>query len=298
MEQLGYSPNSFGRQLRLQKNETVGLLFYPNCAKLFRSLNYVAIMAGVEESLDKHRYDLLLSSFERGDTPEKGLPQLLKRRKVDGVILLGNFPKRASSILAETGLPLLLLDSYLDGIKADSITTDGFSAGAMIARHLADSGHQRIAFLGFENENSNAQDRRSGFLSGMKELGLATAKSEIRARISIEDRFSDLLKVLDSKRPPTALFVENDALASEMLVVLRKQGLQIPKDLSVVGFDNSHHALLAEPKLTTVGVDQQAMGRFGTDAMISRIQNPQGPWQSIRLPVTLFERATVGPPRA
>ena len=255
-------------------------------------------MAGVEESLDQHKYDLLLSSFERANTPDKGLPQFLQSRKVDGVILLGNFPESNLRSLTETGLPLLLLDSHLDGINADSITTDGFSAGAMIARRLADFGHRRIAFVGLEQENCNANDRRNGFLSGLKEMGLTTANSEIPVQLRGEDRFDGLLKALKSKRPPTALFVENDSLASKMMAFLRKQGFRIPKDLSVVGFDNSHHARLAKPALTTVGVDQQAMGRLGADAIVARIQNPQSPLRSFRLPVTLFERKSVGPLQA
>lgn len=296
VDELGYTPSSFGRQLRLRLTETVGLLFFPNCAQLFLNVYYVSIMAGVEEALDKNNYDLLLSSYERDYNPTEQAPKFIQRRKVDGVVLLGNFPKSTVEDLAKTGIPLLLLDSHMEGIQADSITTDGFSAGGMIANHLHDFGHKRLAFVGFDTDDTNALDRRRGFQSSVKDLGSDLTFSTIRVRRGGGDRFSAVVKALRQKNPPTALFVENDTLAYEVILDLKKNGFKVPRDVSVVGYDNSHSAIASDPLLTTVGVDHQALGRFGAEAIISRIQNPTSPVRSFRLPVTLFQRDSVSHP--
>lgn len=297
-QELGYSPNAFGRQLRIRHSETIGLLFYPTCAQLFLNVYYAPIMAGVEECLEKHNYDLLLSSYQRSAQETKGLPNFIQNGKADGVVLLGNFPKPTVSKLADSGIPLLLLDTHMEGISADSITTDGFSAGALIARHLAGFGHQRMAFIGYEKEDYNANDRRRGFLQALDELGLSHSKSQIRARISDTDRFAEVAKAMAEKRRPTAFFAENDTLAFQVVQFLQQQGWKVPKDVSVVGFDNSRDALASKPQLTTAGIDQQVMGRIGAEAIVSRIQNPSSPYRSFRLPVTLDERDSVAPPPA
>lgn len=290
--QLGYVPNAAGRNLRTHRTNTIGLFFYPSCAQLFRNVFYAEIMESLEQTLGASGYDLLLcgSDFSRDDARAI---TLMTQRRVDAAIMLGAFPSNLVDRLSRLGPPFLLLDSNVDELPIDSVTTDGFSAGRMIVDHLVAHGHRRIVMMAYALEDYNIDMRARGFLSGLERHGLAAANSLIRDFTLDEKGFPTLLKRLRSAQAPTAVVCINDTMAVYMIQRVRDAGFRVPEDVSFVGYDDDTYARLSIPPLTTVAVSKTDLGRTGAEIIRRRLESPDSPVSKARLPVQLIERASV-----
>ncbi len=294
---LGYAPNAAGRHLRLQRTETVGLLLYPTCASEFRNSFAAEVIAGLEDRLIAANYQLLLGGYHP-QVAAGTVPRFIGQGRVDGVVLLGNYPERILSALAAHPLPLLLLDSE-HGEAIDSLTTDGYAAGAEAVRHLAGLGHRRIAMLAYGHDFPNPRQRRLGFLAGLRANGLdADERALITAFHDLDQGYRLLRARLAAEDAPSALFCENDPLALGIIVRLAADGVSVPHRLSVIGFNDDEAARASAPPLTTFHVDKPALGRQGADLILARIADPLLPPARVRVPAGLCERGSTAPCRS
>jgi len=149
-----------GRSLRIRRTETLGLLFYPSCAQVFRNPFYAEVMEGLEETLLKAGYHLLLAGYE-ASLRSSEVPAFLQRGKVDGMILLGGFPSKIIHQFCGMNTPLVLLDSNVDW-PVDTVVSDGFSAEVKIVDYLVENGHREIVKLAYEMEDYNIDLRIKG----------------------------------------------------------------------------------------------------------------------------------------
>jgi LacI family transcriptional regulator len=289
---LGYVPNTAGRSLRLRRTNTIGLFFYPSCARLFRNVFYAEVMEGLEQHLGAAGYDLLLSGsdFSRGE----GRPmRLITQRRVDAAIMLGAFPFTLIERLSQIGGPFLLLDSNLEDLPIDSVTTDGFSAGRMVVEHLHARGHRRIVMLAYDLDDYNIDLRARGFIAGLQHHRLPVQNALIRNFKTNDEGLPFLLRRLRSASRPTAVVCVNDTLAVYMMQRTREAGFRVPADVSFVGYDDDVFARDAVPKLTTVAVNKPDLGRTGAECLLRRLREPNAPVSKARLPVHLIERESV-----
>jgi LacI family transcriptional regulator len=289
---LGYVPNPAGRSLRLRRSNTIGLFFYPSCARLFRNVFYAEIMEGLEQHLGDAGYDLLLcgSDFTQDETRPLSL---VLRRRVDAAVMLGAFPSSVIERLSGGGVPLLLLDSNVDDLPVDSVTTDGFSAGKMIVDYLHGLGHRRMVMLAYEMDDYNIDTRTRGFVAALQQHGLPTQNALIRNFRLNDEGWPILLRRLRSASPPTAIVCVNDTLAVFMSQRIREAGFKVPEDVSIVGYDDDVYARENIPPLTTVAVNKTDLGRTGAECLLRRLAAPEAPVSKARLPVHLVARESV-----
>jgi LacI family transcriptional regulator len=293
----GYLPNSAGRNLRRRMMETVGLLYYPSCSAIFRNIFYAEVMEALESSMENEGFDLLLSGFDSSFANGEP-PRFIRQGKVDGIILLGGYPREIIRKLLNFPLPLLHLDSYREQIKIDYVTTDGFRASQMIVDHLVGLGHRRIVFMAHAHEDTNADQREAGFVAAVARHQLpATLSTSIRDFYHTEDGYERLKPRLMSKRPPTAVVCVNDTLAVELLEKIKADGLSVPRDVTIFGYNDDEHSRTSAPAISTVRVDKASLGKVGAETIIGRIKNPDKPVSSTLLPVELVHRDSEGPPR-
>ncbi len=288
---LGYRVNSVGRNLRMRRTETLGLLFYPSCAEIFRNPFYAEVMEGFEERLMKTSYHLLLAGYN-ASTIASGVPDFLNRGKVDGMILLGSFPEEVVQNFHGWKVPLLLLDSNVEG-PVDSVVSDGFSGGQQMVRHLVEHGHRRIVMMAYPEETYNINLRIEGFFAGLREKGLSQKGAVIRTAFSHDDLYADLKERLEGVEPPTALAAVNDTLALAMIQRLTRDGISVPQQLSIVGYNDDQIAADTVPSLSTIRVDKKALGRAGVDLILNRIDGTHRMVTKLRMPVGLVERDSV-----
>ncbi len=291
---LGYQANSAGRNLRTRKSETLGLLFYPSCAQIFKNPFYAEIMEGLEEGLTRAGYHLLLAGYQAA-VAESPIPDFLTSGKVDGMILLGRFPSAIIQNFCELSVPMLLLDSNVEW-PVDSIISDGFSAEITVVNHLVSKGHRHIVMLAYDMEDYNIDLRIQGFLTGLRQCGIEGGEGNVvRNWLSHDDIYTALRDRMKGDEPPTAIVAINDTLAMAMIQRLKNDGITVPEQLSVVGYDDDVIMVDDRPFLSTVRVNKIEPGRVGAEMVLKRVVTPNAPVVKLRLPVEFIARGSVAP---
>ncbi len=293
-EKLGYAPNAAGRQLRLQRTETVGLMLYPTCASEFRNPFSADVIAGLEDRLIARNYHLLLGGYRPQVAEHGGVPRFIGQSRVDGVALLGMYPADILAGLQSLRVPMLVVDGDDEALPIDSVTSDGYAAAGAVVDMLVGLGHRRIAMLAYEHDFYNPRMRRLGFLAGLLKHRLWSAEQAvISGFLDHGDGYRLLRRRLAGAQPPTAVFCENDTLARAMLQALRADRIEVPTQLSVVGFNHDAGAGEPAPRLTTCAIDRQELGRVAADMLVERIEQPTLEIRKRRLPAPLVAGDTV-----
>jgi LacI family transcriptional regulator len=292
---LHYVPDISGRNLRLGRTESIGLLFYPSCARLFRNPFYAEVMEGLEEEFTKKRYNLLLAGYEISEMYAESPAQFLQGR-VDAIVLLGGFPFHNIEQLSHHPRPLVLLDTDADELALDSVVSDGFNASRAIVAHLAELGHTRLLMAAYKMEDYNIDTRVSGFQKALQEHGLPHGpESLLREHLLNADVCADVLERMARADAPTAIYAVNDTLAFALNEALAVKGYRIPQDVSLVGFDDDEFSKDMTPALTTVYVDRRNLGQTGAELVFRRLAKPDAPTSKLRLPTRLVVRESTEP---
>lgn len=289
---LGYVPNAAARSLRLQRTGNIGLLFYPTCAHLFKNVFYQEVMLALEAQLEAAGYNLLLAScaFQSGPAD---VPRFIRQGAVDGTILLGSrLPSRfVENVIAHT-TSLLLLDNDSEAWPVDAVSSDGHGAEMALVDELVARGHRRMLMVVYDYESPNFDARLSGFLAGLRRHGLDTTGSVLRCS-SPEDVPGRLLPLMAGPFRPTAISTGNDLIARVVCRALRDGGYGVPRDVSVVGFDDLPASAEHDPPLSSLSVDRKALGERGAELILSRIRNPEAPFRRVKVPTALVVRESI-----
>jgi len=260
---------------------------------------YSSIISGIEEVLVAAGYTMILLSLQY--TPTRGrLDEAFHQYRLDGALLLGALPglkDRDIRELARRRVPLMLVGRTLGEPAVASVTVDNGAGGRLAAAHLWGLGHRRIAAMRGPRGWPDLVNRLAGFRRELARLGLGPGSLDIFpcASREAEAAFAAVTSLLERKRP-TALFCINDATAFGAIRAIRKAGLRVPRDVSVVGFDNAELAPFSDPPLTTVRQPGREMGRRGARELLAAIGEGRSP-VSGRLDVDLVVRSSTCPPR-
>ena len=253
--------------------------------------NYVA--RAIEEEAHNKDYSLIVSMqpLEPG-----ALPMMVKQRKVDGIIA-GGAEISVETLMAfkSKRLPIILVANCIDASPFRSIVADDVGEAEMAVTHLIGLGHKRIAFIGGNIGDYCIAHRLSGYRRAHQKHNL-----NIDQRLVIEGEYSreegrrHAATLLSTRSPPTAAFCSSDLLAISLMEELRAQGLQIPADFAVVGFDDIDSAHVTQPPLTTVNVDKKAMGQLAVRKFFEILKQPDMEPEKIVAPTDLMIRGTCG----
>lgn len=270
--EMNFVPNSAGRSLRLKRTETVGVIYAPSFAELFGNVFYARIMEGMAETFGEAGIDLMLGHRMAGNE----LPGIVKQGKVDAlVVLAGVFGRETFESLRDCPVPLCLVDTYADFLRADSLTSDGFGGGRLVADYLAGQGHREVVMVAYDTPLYNIEQRIEGFLAGLRAAGIDSPAERLVARVRNDDgAVIHVLGRLRQAAPPTAVFAVNDTLANYLVTALTRAGVAVPQELSVVGFDDDPLAARCVPPLTTVGMDKRNLGKISATMVLERLSRP------------------------
>ena len=204
---------------------------------------------------------------------EQQIPRLVQEERVDGVIVMGNFSRAYRDMLAETGIPMVVLDAFDARYHRDSVISDGYYGMYTMVDYLLQMGHRDIVFVGSVNATSSITDRYYGYCRAMREAGVTVTDDWI-----LPDRDSEgkvVISLEHLKKLPTAFACNCDITAYVLLSALKEKGIRVPEDVSIVGFDDYILAGLAVPALTTYAVDIDHMAKASAQQLIRRIQRPE-----------------------
>jgi LacI family transcriptional regulator len=293
---LNYRQNSLARRLSLGSSETIGLAM-PDVANPF----FAEIADEVELAASEHGYGLSLCITRNQLERETLYVRWLDTQHLDGLILVSNRPDDgALRALIGKRSNIVVIDEDVPGADVPKVLVDNVQGGLLATRHLLAAGHRRIAHVSGPRGLFTVQERCEGYRHALAQAGVPFDEALVRFG-SYERGFGAmaLAALLALPSPPTAIFAASDYLAVGLLEALRERGIGVPRDMSIVGFDDMEFASLLMPPISTMRQSARDLGRTGADLLLARLAGgaDSGPAIVRRLPVTLIERASVAPPR-
>jgi len=274
MIQLDYQPNRVAQRLRASSGQSKLLgLIIPDIQNQF----YSNIVRGIEDVTYGHDYAVILCNSDENPNKERFYLEVLKSESVDGIILppIHQFGEEIESII-ELGIPIVCVDRKLMRKKVDTVVIGNEKGGYDAVSHLIEQGHKKIAILTSSLQFSSFDERQKGYERALKENGIEIDKRLIKEgdpRSSETAReLTDELLSLDS--PPTAIFATNNLMTLGVLESVNKHEMQIPDDISIVGFDDLPWAKAISPPLTTIKQPAYEMGQKAAELFFQRVENP------------------------
>lgn len=261
---LGFVPNPIARGLAGGRTLSVGVI-----TQTIDSPFYGPALRGIEDVLDPAGYSPLFVSGHWKTETEARCIEVLRSRRVDGIILLtGRLTDQALRAHAKT-LPMVVTGRQLKAPGLVSLNFDNFEGGRMATQHLIDQGHKRIAFICGDPEQSDATERLRGYRAALEASKLPFVPSLVVPGGFQEYRGQDAVEHLTKTRQRyTAIFSANDQMAIGVVLALNRLGLQVPRDVSLIGFDDLPIAPFVMPPLSTVHQPAYELGQLAASAML------------------------------
>jgi LacI family transcriptional regulator, galactose operon repressor len=285
---LRYQPNLLARNLSLGQSKMVGLVI-PDISNPF----FARLACAVEEVAFQAGYGVLLCNTQNDRDRELAYVKLLNARQLDGILFLTSHagdPELAKAL--SRNQRVVLIDEDIAGIAAPRVFCRNREGGYLAAKHLLENGHSRIGYIGGPKNLLSSQERFAGFRRGLREEGIKPEFVQF-GPYTAEFGRETALTFLQTNQMPTAIFASSDYVALGVLGAARRLGLEIPEELSLVGFDDMPFAELLYPPLTTIRQPIAELGRAGLQLLLRLIGEEVVEPPVLRLPVQLIKRASV-----
>jgi len=268
IEELKYFPNTQARSLVSGRSRMVGLIVSDITNPFFPEL-----VKGFEDAASRHGYEVLLSNTEYDSTRMATGVRRMLERKVDAVaIMTSEMDGSLTQQLAHRDIPMVFLDVGKVDKHVSNIRIDYALGISQAVGHLLELGHRRIAFISGPGDLKSARIRRLAFLKAMKERGVSGDESSVETgNHRIDGGFNAMNRILDGGWRPTAVLCSNDLTAIGGLRAIRRHGLRVPDDISVVGFDDIALAEFTEPPLTTVRLPRRELAGKAFEALLASL---------------------------
>jgi LacI family transcriptional regulator len=291
IQALGYVPNTLARGLRAA-TRTLALII-PDVNNPF----FTDIVHGAEEVAWQQGYTVFLGNTHSSAEREKHYLYKFLGHGIDGLLIApsGDVTKTALTDVQARGIPFVLVDANVQGVRSDTVFGDNFLGAVQLTEHLISLGHKRIAYIGGRPDISTAQDRERGYKKTLMKHGLEVRSAYIHSTHFRRREGYDIAKSLANlATPPTAIFAANNDLAVGVVEAMRELKLRIPQDMALVCFEDVELASALNPFLTVMAQPAEAFGRIATMFLLERIAHPALPVRSSVLKPTLIVRASCG----
>ncbi len=292
MDRLGYVVDRRARSLAGGRSQVLAVLA-PDLGT-----GYIGeIIRGIDAEVELAQYDLLLYTTHRQTAKETSYIANIARGMADGLVLV--LPSDLRAIVAQLRqieFPFVLVD--YQGVEEDvpAVCATNWQGAYNATEYLIELGHRRIGFITGDMEMAAARNRLAGYRAALRTHHLPAEPELVHeGQFHYPDGHAGTLALLALAKPPTAIFVSNDDMALGALEALRGQGLRVPDDVSVIGFDGIPQAALVHPPLTTVSQPLAKMGRVATQMLLDRLTDPGKPARRIELPTELIIRGSCRP---
>lgn len=288
---LGYRPDPTARSLATKKTNTIGVII-PDISNAFFS----EAVRHIQIELAKYGYDMFLCNSEEKFTNDMKYLELLLSRNVDGLIvtmsaesMIKENQDKINQVFKDSKTPYVLFDRFCE-CDASKVFVDNETSGYDIAKHLIDSGHQNIGVITGPLQLNSSRDRLNGVLKAIDEAGLHLKDDHIVTGFyDMETGRVGAQKLLNKV---TAIFAFNDLQAFGVIETAKEMGIDVPNDVSLVGFDDIFYASILETKLTTVRQPIFEMSKEIADLLMKMIEDPTYRANK-RMKATLIKRHSV-----
>ena len=255
-----------------------------------------AVVTGASQAAWAAGYEALVyPQADREKRPSGSVMQLL-RQISDGIIAVLPLEYGYLGDLAKINIPVITIDHRGKHAEFPSIATDSYEGARTAVQHLAQLGHERIAFITGDERLASAKDRRRAYVDTLAQLGIKRDPAlSVTGDFSQRAGFEATQKLLKLKRPPTAIFAANDMSAFGAISAIMEAGLRVPDDISVIGFDDIPAAAQVFPPLTTIRQPIHQMGRSAVNTLLALIAGIEPASPQVSLSTELVVRASTAP---
>jgi LacI family transcriptional regulator len=292
-QSVGYVPNAAARSLRSRRTGQIAFAM-PDVANPV----YTAMVSSIQQVARANGSRLILHSTDGDAVDELVFLADLKQRYVDGLILVSlEFTDAHADAIAEATVPVAVIGNPTKGAKVDTVRANSRGGAAEAVRHLHACGRRRIAFINGPERTAPGAARKLGYFDALRTCGLERNDElvEIADDFMIEPGREAVERLL-KRTTPDAIFCANDLLALGALSALRAAGLDVPRDVALVGMDNTNLALVTSPPLTTVDIGSAERARIAAELLLARIEQPGRRVRSVGVEPRLVVRESCGAP--
>ena len=295
-EKIGYQPNLIARSLSNQESKTIGV-FIPKIRHLFLDIYITQILSGISDITQEHDYHLMLFYIDYDKEQTDLYTSIAKSRLVDGIILIKTkIHDRGLSALAGINFPFILINQ--SNRTYNFVDSDNINGAKFAVEYLYTLGHRKIAFVAGALNETNAVDRFNGYKRTLKKFGLQSKKEWIiYGDFSKEKAYEESKKLLSLKYLPTAIFCSDDYMAIGVMKRIKEIGLSVPKDISVIGFDDIEISSYINPSLTTVRQPMSKIGERSVELLLDLINKKRTSPLHEFLDVELIIRRSTAKPK-
>ncbi|MGE5598700.1 MAG: LacI family DNA-binding transcriptional regulator [Bacteroidota bacterium] len=293
VRRLDYQPHAIARSLVTRRSRTIGLILPDLSNPVFP-----IVARGVEHAVRKYGYGLILCNTDRDHQTERNYVRMFLEKRVDGIIFFAVLNRDDIQMIRSRNISTVVIERPLDVPDVDLIRVDNVDGGYLATRHLIGLGHARIGWVG-GHEGVIENERLQGYRTALKEAGLGEDDRLIRAcDYTVEDGKRVALDLLRLRNRPTAVFAACDIMAVGVLRAAEALGLSVPRDLALVGYDDTL-GVYTSPPLTSVAQPLPDMAREAVRLLIQRLHHPERiAYQNVVFKPRLVVRQSCGAPRA
>jgi len=292
---LNYSPSAVARSLKSNTTRSIGMLVSDANAPFF-----MEIIAGVEKYCYKNGYTLILCSTQGNPKKQKDYLQMLAEKRVDGLIVMCSELNNELQINLEKyqSLPKVVMDWSDVGIDSSKINdkiTDNTRKGSILAtQYLIDMGHTKIGCITGPLNRHTCKDRLQGFYQAMTQAKLKVNPDWIiEGDFEFESGSQAAKKFIAMPERPTGLYIFNDIMSFSAISTFVDSGILVPKDMSIIGYDNIEFSAYFSPPLTTIHQPKRRLGKTAVELLFERMKNKDHEPQTFTMTPELIERKSV-----
>lgn len=293
INELGYVPNMSARSLVSNSSKVIGMINHivpHNESNIMEDPFQSSFIGAIERVLRENGYYLMLRTVETSEE----LLTFLRNWNVDGMFFTGIFKDQFFNVLSTLTIPIVLIDSYVQHPNFCNVGLEDFEGSYTATKHLISKGHRRIAFASPNIKDGGVlQERFYGYKAALTENAIPFDK-----RLVFENEMDiascmSLSKEISKIHDITGIVVTADVMAAGIIAGLRKYGIKVPDDISVVGFDDISLCQMITPTLTTIHQDIPLRGRIAVNMMLERLEGKRPEKTEVILPTYLVERESV-----
>lgn len=270
--ELNYVPSAVARSLKAQSTATIGLLV-PNSVNPY----FAELARGIEDCCERNGYCVILCNSDDDPQKQRNYLRVLLEKRVDGLVVASVGGDAALiDLLAAVRTPMVIVDRGLHEVSADLVCIDHEQGGYLATQHLLDLGHHDIACISGPQHTHVAQLRMDGYRRALGERGLRPAANRVmHSDFTSPGGYLAAVQLLAAE-PPSAIFAANDMIGLGVLRAAAEQGIRVPDELSVIGFDDIELSRYVYPALTTVGQRIGELGEIAAERLLARIAGSPG----------------------
>lgn len=272
--ELGYKPNPNARKLAQNRTYTIGVFMLSRSVLSLKENFAFQFVAGIIEEANNHDFDILFFTITKADVEDKSYIELCRERHIEGAVIIGlTLDDIYISDIENSEIPVAVIDQNVKGENICFVSSDNRMGIRSALDYLLNMGHKKIMYIHVGSVSEVSNVRKSAYIEYMEEHNLFSSDLLLEGDYSKKKCVVVANKIVNMDCKPTAIFAANDVMAITIIKVFKQNGIEVPKDISVVGFDNFIISEFSEPELTTVSQDVNGVGREAVMYIIDTINN-------------------------